>query len=460
MRRALFVTALAFLVLPSGADAATRWVVRGSGFGHGIGMSQFGAYGYAQHGSSYDRILRHYYRGTQLSQAATRRVRVLLRASTSSPRFRGATRLAGVRDLKRTTTYSVRRSGGSLKLYAGRKLVGRYPSLRVYRGGGVVRLVARTINGVRNGRFRGSLDIRPGLSGGVTVVNRLGIDQYVRGVVAGEMPSSWHSEALKVQAVAARSYALATRKKGGVFDLYPDTRSQVYQGVAGETRATNAAVAATAGQVVTYGGDVIVTYYFSTSGGRTENVENVFLGSDPKPWLKGVEDPYDGISPRHRWRFRFTSGGLDSRLGRYSPGRFRKIKVLRRGFSPRIVRARVYGTRGTRIISGPTLRSRLGLYDTWAYFTRVSSSQASASSAVAPSERAASARTRQHVLAGAFDPAPRGRRLAVERRSGHHWKRVATVRTSRRGSYRAVLRSAGVYRVRAGSIAGPAVRLS
>ena len=83
------------------------------------------------------------------------------------------------------------------------------------------------------------------------------VDPYIQGVVPGEMPSTWHMEALKVQAVAARTYALATSLDGGVFDLYPDTRSQVYKGVSGETSRTNSAVAATTNEVVEYqgGGD-------------------------------------------------------------------------------------------------------------------------------------------------------------------------------------------------------------
>ena len=109
-----------------------------------------------------------------------------------------------------------------------------------------------------------------------------------------------------MQAVTARTYALATRKRGGAFDLYPDTRSQVYRGVAGETSRSNRAVKDTAGKILTYNGVPAITYYFSTSGGETENVELSFLGSEPKPWLKSVEDPYDDISPRHRWRVSFT----------------------------------------------------------------------------------------------------------------------------------------------------------
>jgi stage II sporulation protein D len=456
MRR-LTLTVLGLLLLAPAADAATRHVVRGRGFGHGVGMSQYGAYGFALHGVSYREILAHYYTGTRLARTHTRRVRVLLQASRRSVRFRGASRLAGVRALDRRATYTVRPSGGLLGLFRGHRLRGRYRMLRVYRRGGFVRLMGGAINGISGGRYRGSIDLVPGASGGVTAINRIKLDQYVLGVVAGEMPSSWDLEALKAQAVAARTYALATRKHGAPFDLYPDTRSQVYEGVAGETPTSNAAVRGTARQVVTFDGVPIVTYYFSTSGGHTENVENSFLGSDPEPYLVGVDDPYDGIAPRHKWRLTFTTDQMESKLGGYSPGRFERIEVLKRGVSPRIVRARVYGTRGTRTITGPTLRSRLGLYDTWAYFTTVTMSQVRYGSAWAS---VFGRRSIPLSLAGAFTPAPRRGRLVLERRSGRRWRRVATLRTARDGRYAVSVTRRGVYRVRAESVAGPAVRVS
>ena len=98
------------------------------------------------------------------------------------------------------------------------------------------------------------------------IVNHVGLEAYLFGVVPGEMPFYWLPEALKVQAVAARSYALAVRKTGSDFDLYPDVRSQVYSGISGERAATTAAVQATAGQVVLYRGRIATTYFFSTSG--------------------------------------------------------------------------------------------------------------------------------------------------------------------------------------------------
>ena len=465
MRRALLLTALLALTAATAADAATVTVIRGAGWGHGIGMSQYGANGFAENGSSYRNILAHYYRGTSLSQTSGTSVRVLLQPVDNYIRFRGATRAGGKR-LKPATTYIARPSRGAISLRtSGGKRVGRFASpLKAARRGHALRLLGPALNGISSGLYRGAIEISLD-GGGLTAINVLGLDPYVQGVVPGEMPSSWEPEALKVQAVAARSYALATDKPGA-FDQYPDTRSQVYRGLTGEEATTNAAVAATAGEILTYDGSPAVTYFFSTSGGSTENVENVFLGSSPQPYLKGVDDPYDNGSPYHRWRMRVSRSRMDAALGGYSPGRFKKIKVLKRGVSPRIVRARVYGTGGTALVSGPTLRARLGLRDTWAYFSNVSSSQVRSRSPrialrLTMGERGPVlfGKRRSLMLGGRFDPAPRGRTLILERRSRGHWVHAGRARTGKRGAYRVKVARAGTWRVRSGRVAGPAVRV-
>ena len=125
---------------------------------------------------------------------------------------------------------------------------------------------------------------------------------------------------------------------------------------------------ATAGQVVTYAGRPAVTYFFSTSGGRTEDVENSFLDSEPHPWLRSVPDPYDGASPRHRWRVSMPLAEAERRLGDLVTGRLHGIEVIKRGSSPRAVYAIVSSSGGKARATGPQLRARLGLYDTWATF--------------------------------------------------------------------------------------------
>ena len=295
------------------------------------------------------------------------------------------------------------------------------------------------------------------------------MDDYIRGVVAGEMPSGWPPEALRAQAVAARTYAMATSKNGDGFDQYADTRSQVYNGISGETAATDAAVAATAGEVVTYDGKPIVTYYFSTSGGRTENVENVFLGAQPAPYLRSVEDPYDDASPRHRWVRQMSLRAAQRRLGRLVKGGLRRIKVLRRGRSPRVVRAQIVGSGGHTEVSGPTLRTKLGLYDTWARFTVVTadvrrddgdapSEPAPPTGGAAPAVARAASLRGVATLTGFVDPAVPGRSfVTVQRRSGSQWVTRFEVPVGAGGRYAARLRLRGLFRVVHAGVASPSV---
>jgi stage II sporulation protein D len=454
MRRVLAVTAfLLVLAAPAAAQAAVRHVIRGAGFGHGIGMSQYGAYGYALKGAKFDGILGHYYKGTRLESAPSRPVRVLLQPNDPYIRVRGASTIGG-RDLDVGRTYVARESGGAIvvKTSSGKR-VARVGNGARFEGPDVLRLLGPALNFVTDGRYRGAIELRTEGSG-ITAINVLDLDSYVRGVVAGEMPSSWPLEALKVQAVAARTYALATRKTTGLYDQYPDTRSQVYRGVTGESVRSDAAVRATAGRIVTYGGVPAVTYYFSTSGGHTENVEFSFVGSLSKPWLVGVPDPYDTQSPYHRWQVKTSAAAIDRALG--APGSFKRVKVLERGVSPRVVRARVIGSKGSTVLTGPTIRSRLGLRDSWFTFVRISTAARHPRSA-----RPASwgPRLTDDALAGEFSPAPKRRVLVLERRSGGRWHAVRHVQTTGSGRYRVSIRRAGAYRVRAGKVAGPTVRV-
>jgi stage II sporulation protein D len=453
MRRALLLTLLAVLATSAAADAAVRHVVRGAGFGHGIGMSQYGAYGQALEGRNYAQILAEYYGGTELSSAPSGPVRVLLQPVDPYIRVRGATSANG-RPLRAGTTYVARPSGSRILVRtAGGRRVARFLSPLRFTGPDAMRLLGPALNGISSGVYRGAIEVSLD-SGGVTAINSLDIDSYVRGVVAGEMPSSWPLEALKAQAVAARTYALATRKTDGAFDQYPDTRSQVYRGVAGESVRSDAAVSQTAGRILTYGGAPAVTYYFSTSGGHTENIEYSFVGALSKPWLVGVPDPWDGRSPYHRWEATFSAAALTRALD--ARGTFKRLEVLQRGVSPRVVRARVVGSRGSTTLTGPSIRARLGLRDSWLTITSVRSS-ASSPRSVRPASWGGGPTRR--ALVGEFYPAPRRGRLSVERRVGDRWKRIAVVRTHAKGRYRAELDRGGVYRVRRGAVAGPPVRL-
>jgi stage II sporulation protein D len=199
-------------------------------------------------------------------------------------------------------------------------------------------------------------------------VKRVPLEAYVRGVVSAEVSASWPMAALQAQAVASRTYAITAHAGGSRFDVYPDTRSQMYLGKAAETPSTNAAVAATAGQIVTYAGRPAITYFYADSGGHTESVQYSFPGSDPQPWLVGVADPYDA-GAQHRWSVSMSFAAASSRLSGLVQGAFRGVEVLSRGSSPRIVSAYVLGSKGKALVSGPELAARLGLSDTWAFFS-------------------------------------------------------------------------------------------
>jgi stage II sporulation protein D len=377
-RTILLAVLLIALALPGAASAMVRsagahkaaaraWVVKGAGFGHGVGMSQYGAYGYAKHGFGYRDILGHYYTGTTIGTTADQSVRVLLRDGASSVSFRGAGSACGAA-LKPAKGYVAKRKGTGVVL---RSKKGR----RIARCGAALTAAGSpTVTLAGKGTYRGSLEVRAS-GGSLQAINVVDIEDYVRGVVSEESPASWPIEALKAQAVAARSYGLSTGIRGGTFDLYDDTRSQAYGGVGAETAKTDQAVSATRLQVVLYGGKVAQTFFFSTSGGHTESNEfsSLGFGQPAIPYLRGVDDPYEAEagSPYEHWKRKLSLSRMNSTLRSIGlRGKLKNIAVTQRGTSPRIVRANLIGTGGTTAVNGPQLRTALGLPDTWAFFKK------------------------------------------------------------------------------------------
>jgi stage II sporulation protein D len=348
--------------LPAAAHGSVTWVVRGAGYGHGVGMGAYGAYGYGKHGFGYRRILRHYFTGIRIGERREAPpVRVLLTVSRGDVSFTRAKRACG-RRLDPARSYRAHRRGSSLRLLSSSgRLLARCGRRLSAAGRRTIR-----IEGV--GLYRGALVAAPGGSGSLNVVNRVDADSYARGSLPAEVPPEWPMATLKAFAVAVRSIALSTDVGGRGFDLYSDTRTQVYGGVALEAPRTDHAVRATRGQVATHRGEVAQTTYFSSSGGRTESG---FLGAPDVPYLRSVADPYDYYSPQHRWTRRFTQAEMNARLGPYVRGRLRGIRVTKRGDSPRIEYARLIGGGGASTIRGDTLAAALGLYDRWAFFSKV-----------------------------------------------------------------------------------------
>ena len=444
-------TLLIALVAASVASAKTTFTIRGAGFGHGVGMSQYGAMGFAQQGRNAAEILAHYYTGTALGTTdPNQQVRVLLVPQTKTARITGA-RAAGSRKLDPSVTYTLKRRGISQVELSGngRRLATFSAPLQVAGDGGVTSLSGQ-------GSYRGVLEFEPNVFNGLQVINSVGLEDYLQGVVPAESPASWPAEALKAQAIAARTYAITTAKSDE-FDHYADTRSQVYKGVGIEVASTNRAIADTRGQVVTYQGQPIVTYFFSTSGGRTESVENTTLGDEPKPWLKSVEDPYDDVSPRHRWTLKPSKASVAKKLGGLVKGSFKGIRVTKRGESPRIMTAEVVGSRGVTETDGATLRARLGLYDTWASFTAIKSVKGDASGGARASSFEFMRRNAVGALSGSVIGPPRGTQLTIQRRVKGDWRDVGRVPTRAGGAYRWIAHARGSYRVLADGVAGPSV---
>jgi stage II sporulation protein D len=342
---------------PQLQQGPASFLVSGRGWGHGVGLSQWGAYGFARQGATFDQILAHYYQGTDLGPAPLSRVRVLLvpgrqRVTVSSQApFRVRDALGETYEL----TAGPHQFGPGLRLRVNgeprqRQLTG---PLTFLPGSSPLRL---------DRAYRGNFAVSAA-GGHVRVVNNVGLEAYLFGVVPGEMPFYWVPEALKAQAVAARTYALAVRKSGSDFDLYPDVRSQVYGGISSERASTTAAVQATAGQVVLYQGRIATTYFFSTSGGRTATVNDVWPGSGRIPYLVSVPDPYDSASPHHTWgpfpvrsqrlarALRVRGQLVDVRLNVTPSGRVRSVTAV--------------GTRGQSRVSGADVRQSLGLRSTW-----------------------------------------------------------------------------------------------
>jgi stage II sporulation protein D len=269
------------------SPASSVVVFNGHGWGHGLGLSQWGAYGYAKHGWTFDRILTHYYSGTTLGPAKVASVRVLLASAKTAT-------------IESTAAWTVTDAAGTkvalepgVLVLKAKLALADHPELQP-----PLAFVGKQPLIVGKVPYRGKLNVS---SDGklVQVIDTLGLEAYLKGVVPAEMPSSWPPEALKAQAVAARSYALANVTTGRAFDLYGDTRSQVFGGVKAENAATSAAVDATKGQVVLYKGKVANTLFFSTSGGRTASaLESTGLNV---PYLVPVTDPYDSASPYHDW---------------------------------------------------------------------------------------------------------------------------------------------------------------
>lgn len=315
---------------PVEASTAATFTFNGGGWGHGIGLSQYGAKGYADAGWTYDRILKHYFQGTRLVSKKAPTVRVNLDKDKKS---RSQWQIqAGAEATLTVTQYSNRSvnislretvsgapakywittSGGNTRLHRDN---GGSPGsvIKTFEGRAYVSATSQTIRlcgssgpyshtGVR---WRGNLHFIPDTASASFCVNFVSMEDYLKGVVPRESPSSWPLEALKAQAVAARSYAYEDAAANRT--MWCTTMSQVYNGhsrpgYTHEAARTNTAISATAHQLVWYGTESgpVKTYFSSSTGGHTANIEDVWF-SAPKPYYKGVTDKDSAGNSFYTW---------------------------------------------------------------------------------------------------------------------------------------------------------------
>ena len=359
--------------------ASGTFTLHGHGYGHGHGMSQYGAYGAARQGLDYRRIMRFYYPGTQWGTARGW-VRVLVTADTTSDVVVSPAHGLRVRDRGTGALYHLPVIDGvrrwRLNVDGTRTVIGyltgrwhryRPGGRKALAGDGQFRadgpLTLWTPYGSRT--YRGALRAAspaPGSSSRDTV-NVLGLDTYLQGVIASEMPASWSREAVKAQAVAARTYAAWSRAQnaGRYWQICDTSACQVYGGAGTEDARSNAAVAATDHQVLTYGGSPAFTQFSSSSGGWTS------AGS--RPYLVAKADPYDDFAgnPLHDWTLRLSASRI---AGAYpSIGRLKRLHVTRRDghgqWRGRVVTVVLDGTEHDVSLSGDAFRSRFGLRSSW-----------------------------------------------------------------------------------------------
>jgi stage II sporulation protein D len=218
--------------------------------------------------------------------------------------------------------------------------------------------------------YRGSMRVRVNGSG-IMCVNIVDIDQYVQGVVPAEMIPSWPLEALKAQAVAARSYGAARIKTTGYYDVVPTSVNQVYGGYSYEYPKTNNAVQSTAGIIVWYNDKIANTYFFDTAGGATENSEYVWPTTSGSPgtvipYIRGIRDvdannvPYDINAMNYSWSSaQFTMAQLSNiykQDSRTNVGTITKLTFYR-GFSGRLYKVVMQGTAATKTVIGATFKN-------------------------------------------------------------------------------------------------------
>ena len=378
MHRRLVVPLVAALVaigMPHASAAERREpasiTVQTWGWGHGKGLSQYGAHNRAKAGQTYRQIIENYYPGTAWGTAGGK-VRILLTEDTSDDvviaareglkvRRVGAagTKLPATVDGKTVKRWRINASGtDSVVSYR----TGSWKVFKTLKGdaefvGGNKPTTLITPAGSRD--YRGALRSATTPTGRDTV-NVLGLESYLRGVVPREMPALWHPEAVKSQTIAARTYAAFERAASGsrYYDLCDTSRCQVYGGVADEHSAGTAAIQATAGEVVTYGDKPAFTQFSASNGG--------YSAAGSFPYLAAAPDPFDDGSPGDPRKTTFTGAQVTRHWS--GLGDLVAVEITERGPAGknggRVLEVKVIGTDRTQVTTGSAFASFLGLRST------------------------------------------------------------------------------------------------
>ena len=362
----VIVISLALYGISGGTTAVSAqqstFTFAGAGWGHAVGMSQWGARGMAANGSAFNDILGWYYRGAAVTPATAinndLRVLVAEKQNSFTLTTGGSTAFEGIGWAPGAATITATRSGNNILWSGGLTAVtGPSVDIQLWSAGGPLKLSTPGYS-YRYGMLRISADAAGGLR---AVVWGLPMQQYLYGL--GEMSASWPMEALKAQATAGRTFAQKRIAVRGIadFDLYGSVLHQSYTGTKYEVANWQNAVNATSNQVLTYNAQLIDAVYSASSGGHTENSEYVWVSQ--VPYLRGVPDPFDtaGGNPNAAWTRAFSGTELGSWFGL---GTVTSVQILGPlGVSGRVDRAtiRLTGTGGpsgtSRDLSGTAFRS-------------------------------------------------------------------------------------------------------